>query len=161
MVELNVSFKKPWWNLYKVNTIGAWQKCPFYGDVRCTESPSKNQKSSKVNIKFTIYHDFLSPDLLERPKLTETGPIKKGYSYWTLPHPCTVIQPTARSCKYFNISHIVILFGLAKAIAHHSLTGLNIIIYHDSLIFHNAIIINRKNWRITYKTSFWKSKHFF
>ena len=29
----NVSFKKPQWNLYKVETIGAWQKCPLYGDV--------------------------------------------------------------------------------------------------------------------------------
>ena len=49
LVELNVSFKKPQWNLYKVDTIGAWQKCSLYGDVRFIESPSKNQKSSKVN----------------------------------------------------------------------------------------------------------------
>ena len=28
-------------------------------------------------------------------------------------------------------------------------TGLNIIIFHDGLIFHADIIINRKNWRIT------------
>ena len=65
MVELNVSFKKPQWNLYKVDNIGAWQKCPLYGDVRFIESASKNQKSSKVNIKSTICHDFPSPDLLE------------------------------------------------------------------------------------------------
>ena len=39
--------------------------------------------------------------------------------------------------------------GLAKAIARHSLTGLNIIIFHDGLIFHTAIKINSKNWRIT------------
>ena len=45
----------------------------------------------------------------------------------------------------------MILRGLAKAIAHHSLTGLNIKIFHDGLIFHTAIIINRKNWRITIK----------
>ena len=83
IVELKVSFKKPQWNLYKVDIIGAWQNCPFYEDVRFIESPSKNQKSSKVNMKSTIYHDFLSPDLSERPKLTETGTIKKGYSYWT------------------------------------------------------------------------------
>ena len=33
-VELNVSFKKPQWNLYKIDTIGAWQKYPLYEDVR-------------------------------------------------------------------------------------------------------------------------------
>ena len=49
----------------KVDTIGAWQKCPVYGDVRFIESPSKNPKSSKVNIKSSICHDFPSPDLLE------------------------------------------------------------------------------------------------
>ena len=68
MVELNVSFKKLHWNLYKVDTIGVWKKCPLYGDVHFIESPPKNQKSSKVNMKSTIYHDFPSPDLLERPK---------------------------------------------------------------------------------------------
>ena len=45
----------------------------------------------------------------------------------------------------------MILCELAKAIAHHWLTGLNIIIFHDfmmvCLIFHTAIIINRNNWR--------------
>ena len=51
-----------------MNTIGAWQKRPLYGDVRFKESPSKNQKSSKVNMKSTICHDFPSPDLLEGPK---------------------------------------------------------------------------------------------
>ena len=69
MVELNVSFKKPQWNVYKLGTIGLWQKCPLYGDVRFLESPSKNQKSSKVNMKSTnICHEFPSPDLLEGPK---------------------------------------------------------------------------------------------
>ena len=48
--------------------MGAWQKCPLYGDVRFIESPSKNQKSSKVNKRFTISHDFPNPDLLEEPK---------------------------------------------------------------------------------------------
>ena len=57
-VELNVSFKKPQWNLYKVDTIGAWQKWPLYGDVSFLVSPSKNLKSSKVNMKSTICHDF-------------------------------------------------------------------------------------------------------
>ena len=31
-------------------------------------SPSKNQRSSKVNMKSTICYDFPSPDLLEGPK---------------------------------------------------------------------------------------------
>ena len=50
-------------------------KCPLYGDVRFIESPSKNQKSSKVNMKSTICHDFPSPDLLEGPK---DGKIKEN-----------------------------------------------------------------------------------
>ena len=44
------------------------KKCPLYGDVRLIENPSKNQKSSKLNMKSTIWHDFPSPDLLEGPK---------------------------------------------------------------------------------------------
>ena len=43
-------------------------KCPLYGDVRFIESPSKNQKSSKVNMKSTVCHNFPSTDLLEGPK---------------------------------------------------------------------------------------------
>ena len=39
---------------------------------------------------------------------------------------------------------------MAKAITHHSLTGQNIIIFHDGLFN----IINRKNWRITIKLHF-------
>ena len=31
LVELNLIFKKPQWNLYKVDTIGAWQMCLLYG----------------------------------------------------------------------------------------------------------------------------------
>ena len=45
-------------------------------------------------------------------------------------------QPQEIFNKYFNIfniTHIVILCGLAKAIARHSLTGLNIIIFHGGL----------------------------
>ena len=45
-----------------------YDKCLLHGDVRFIESPSKNQKSSKVNMKSTICHDFQSPDLLEGPK---------------------------------------------------------------------------------------------
>ena len=51
-----------------MDTIGAWQKCPLYGEVRFMENPSKNQKSSKVNMKSTICHNFPSLDLLEGPK---------------------------------------------------------------------------------------------
>ena len=79
MFELNVFFKKPQWNLYKLDTIGAWQKCPLYGDVHFIESPSKNQKSSKVNMKSTICHDFPSPDLLEGPK---DGKIKENAKFF-------------------------------------------------------------------------------
>ena len=68
LVELNVSFLKPQWNLYKMDTIGAWQKYPLYGDIPFIENSSENQKSSKVNKKSTICHDFRSPDLLEGPK---------------------------------------------------------------------------------------------
>ena len=46
-----------------------------YGDVCFIENPSKNQKSSKVNMKSTICHDFPSPDLLEGPK---EGKIKEN-----------------------------------------------------------------------------------
>ena len=68
LVELNLSFEKRHWNLYKVDTIGALQKCSLYGDVHFIESPAKNQNFSKVNMKSTICHDFPSPDLLEGPK---------------------------------------------------------------------------------------------
>ena len=46
-------------------------------------------------------------------------------------------------------------------IARHSLTGLNIIIFHDGLIFYTAIIINSKNWRITVKLHFENLSIFF
>ena len=98
LVELNVSFKKPQWNL-KGDIIGAWQKNPLYGDNRFIESPSKNQKFSEVNMKSTISHDFPGPDLLKRPKLTETDLGKKGRLYWTLPHPYNDIQSTTRGRK--------------------------------------------------------------
>ena len=62
-----------------MDTIGAWQNCPLYGDVSFIESTSKNQKSSKVNMKSTICHDFPSPDLLERPK---DGKIKENAKFF-------------------------------------------------------------------------------
>ena len=99
MVELNVSSKKPQLSLYKLDTISVWQKCPLYGDVCFTESQSNSQKSSKVNLKSTICHDFPSLDLLERPKLTKTDPRRKIHSNWTLPHHYIDIQPTTRGCK--------------------------------------------------------------
>ena len=52
-------------------------------------------------------------------------------------------------------------FWLAKAIARHSSTGLNIIIFHDGFIFHTAMIINRKNWRIIIKRHFENPSIFF
>ena len=75
------SFKKPQWNLCKVDTIDAWQKCLLYGDVCFIESPSKNQKSSKVNMKSTICHDFPSPDLLEGPKDEKIKENAKFFSF--------------------------------------------------------------------------------
>ena len=94
-----MSFKKLQWNLYKVDTINAWQKCQLYGDFHFIESPPENYNSSKVNMKSTICHDFSSPDLLERPKLTETDPRKKARPYWTLQHPYVDIQAATRGCK--------------------------------------------------------------
>ena len=52
-----------------MTNVSALWRCPFI------ENPSKNQKSSKVNMKSTICHDFPSPDLLEGPK---DGKIKKN-----------------------------------------------------------------------------------
>ena len=31
------------WSLYKADNIGAWKKCPLYGDVRFIEIPHKNE----------------------------------------------------------------------------------------------------------------------
>ena len=44
------------------------------------QSPSKNQKTSKVNIKSTICYDFPSPDLLEGPKDEK---IKKNANFFS------------------------------------------------------------------------------
>ena len=65
----------------KVDTIGAWPKCPLYGYVRVIESPSKNQKSSNVNMKSTICHDFPSPDLLEGLKNGKSKENAKFFSF--------------------------------------------------------------------------------
>ena len=45
------------------------------------EISSKNQKSSKVNMKFTICHDFPSPDLLEGPKDEKIKENAKFFSF--------------------------------------------------------------------------------
>ena len=37
------------WNLYKEDTIGAWKKCPFYGDICFLEIPCKNEYLAKIN----------------------------------------------------------------------------------------------------------------
>ena len=81
MVELNVSFKKRQWNLYKLDTIGVWQKYPLYGDVRFIESSSNNQKSSKVSMKSTICYDFPNPDLLEGLKEEKVKENAKIFSF--------------------------------------------------------------------------------
>ena len=53
----------------------------LYGDARFIESPSKNQKFSKVNLKSTICHDFQSPDLLEGPKYEKIQENVKFFSF--------------------------------------------------------------------------------
>ena len=56
-------------------------KCPLYEDVRFIESPSKNQKSSKVNMKPILCHDFPSPDLLQGPKDRKIKENAKSFSF--------------------------------------------------------------------------------
>ena len=53
---------------------------PLYGEVRFLESPSKNQKSSEVDMKSTICHDFPSPDLMEGPR---DGKIKENVKFFS------------------------------------------------------------------------------
>ena len=48
------------------------------------ESPSKNQNSSKVNMKSTICHDFPSPDLLEGSKDEKIKENAKFFSFQSL-----------------------------------------------------------------------------
>ena len=55
------------------------KKYPLYGDVCFIESSSKNQKSSKVNMKSTIRQDFPYPDLLEGLK---EGKIKENSKFF-------------------------------------------------------------------------------
>ena len=56
-----------------------WKPLVHGKSVRFIESPSKNQKSSKGNMKSTICHDFPSPDLLEGPK---DGKIKENAKFF-------------------------------------------------------------------------------
>ena len=51
----------------------------LYGDHRFIESQAKNQRSSKVNMRSTVFHDFPSPDLLEGPK---DGKIKENAKFF-------------------------------------------------------------------------------
>ena len=78
----------------KVSTL--WR-----GPLDRQDSSSINQ-SSKVNMKSTICHDFLSPDLLESQKLTETDPRIK-VAHIGLYHTLTLIfsQPQEVANKYF------------------------------------------------------------
>ena len=57
---------------------------------------------------------------------------------------------------------MVILCGQAKAVARYSLTGLNIIIFHDGLLNISYCDYNQKEkLENNYKTSIWKSQHYF
>ena len=51
-----------------MDIIGAWQKCPLYGDVPFIENQSKNQKSSKVNMKSIICHIYWMDQKTEKLK---------------------------------------------------------------------------------------------
>ena len=51
----------------------------LYGNARFIESQAENQRSSKVNMKSTVFHDFPSPDLLEGPK---DGKIKENAKFF-------------------------------------------------------------------------------
>ena len=56
----------------------------------------------------------------------------------------------------------MVLCGLAKAIARHLLTELNIIIFHDGLFNTSYCHYNQyEKLENNYKSSFWKSQHFF
>ena len=59
-----------------MDTTGA---CQLYGDDWFIESPSKNHKSSKLNMKSTICHEFPRPNLLEGPK---DGKIKENVNFF-------------------------------------------------------------------------------
>ena len=56
-------------------------KSLFYEDAHFKESPSKNQKSSKVNIKSTICLDFPGPDLLGGQKGRKIKENAKSFSF--------------------------------------------------------------------------------
>ena len=49
-------------------------------EMSALEKPSKNQRSSTVNMKSTICHDFPIPDLLEGPK---DGKIKENAKFFS------------------------------------------------------------------------------
>ena len=71
--------------------------------VRFIESPSKNQNSSKVNMKSTICHDFASPDLLEGSKDEK---IKENEKFFFIPkssnkvHHSSLMNYCSRSTCY-------------------------------------------------------------
>ena len=93
--------------------------------------------------KPTICHDFASPDLLEGPK---DGNIKRK---------CKVFFILKSSNKihyivYLTTDHKVYMI-YNQWIHYHSMTGVNIIIFHDGLF-------NISYCHYNYKTSFWKSQ---
>ena len=47
------------WNLYKVDTIGAWKKCPLYGDVRFIEIPPENKYLAQIEERIHLMKQFL------------------------------------------------------------------------------------------------------
>ena len=60
------------------------------------------------------------------------------------------------------MTKVPVLYGWWKWIVCHSLAGLNIIIFHDGLLNISYCHYNQKEkLENNYKTSFWKSQHFF
>ena len=57
-----------------------WTSLVHDKNVRFRESPSKNHKSPKVNVKSTICYDFPSPDLFEGPR---DGKIKVNAKFFS------------------------------------------------------------------------------
>ena len=85
-------------------------------------------------MKSTICHDFPSLDLLEGPK---DGKIKENAKFFSFQR----LQTRFTTLVHLTTNHEVkIIFNQSFMMV--------------CLIFHTAIIINKKNWRITNKTSF-------
>ena len=134
--------------------VSALWRCQLY-----KESIWKS-KASKVNMKSIMCQEFPSPELLERPK---DGKIKENATFFSFQSLQTRFTTLAHITNDHGV-HIIynqwisshfswkcskkILDsaekrmkscakkkGLAKAITHHSLTELNIIIFHDCISY--------------------------